>query len=73
MKIDKVEAGFTKLEIDFGGAPRTEQMEGQTPKTRSGAGVAFVTRVLHFSFALLKGCSKKEMKLSTKRSLPVSW
>lgn len=71
-----VEAGLKKWEIDFGGAPRTEQMEGQTPKTRSGAGVVFVTPqkgVRHFFFALLKGCEKKEMKLSTKRSLPASW
>lgn len=46
-----VEAGFPKWEIDFCGAPRTEQMEGQTPKTRSGAGVVFVTPqkgVIHF-------------------------
>jgi len=62
-----------KWEIYFGGAPRTEQMEGQTPKTRSGAVVTPQKGVRHFFFALLKGCSKKEMKLSTKRSLPASW
>lgn len=58
-----VEAGFPKCEIHFGGTPRTEKIEDQTPKTRSGAGVVFVTPqkgVIHFSFALLKGCSKNE-------------
>lgn len=58
-----VEAGFSKWEMYFDGASRTEQMEGQTPKTRSGAGVVFVTPqkgVIHFSFALLKGCSNNE-------------
>lgn len=71
-----VEAGFKKWEMYFDGASRTEQMEGQTPKTRSGAGVVFVTPqkgVIHFSFALLKGCSNNEAELSTKRSLPASW